>query len=542
MQQISAHFPILSLMVALPFLAALALWLIKPLKPFARPFGLAISAIVLLAGIYVLVGFDYSQAGAYQYAETYRWLPAIGASWALGINGLGLAMVGLSAVLVLIVLIASARDEYAAPRALLQTNQVDSVAGIDDESTPKALPYDSAGYVALILASEAFMVLIFAARDVFLFYLAFEAMLVPLYFLIGHYGKGKRAKVAAMKFLLFSLAGGLVMLVGVVGLWAASPLRSAADSSGDQIFLLENLVGKLQLSPSTETWLFLSFFIAFAIKAPMVPLHTWLADAAENARPGTSALLVGVLDKIGTFGMITLCLTIFPQASKQMALPIMILAVISVIWGSLAALAQKDLMRLISFTSVAHFGLMILGIYGGNSVAMTGAMVYMVAHGLSITGMFVIGGFLTERGQSQEIESYGGMQQVTPLLAGGFLICGLSAIALPGLSGFVPELMVFLGTFKVATWAAVCCLVGVVAGAVYVLLPYQKIFTGDVAASRRNLKDLNRRERWGVMAPLIVLMLIMGLYPQPLVEPLSQVSDTTSQVAVAQVVTEGTQK
>lgn len=514
LEVINASIPMLSLMVAIPFLGALALWLVKPLRSAARPFALIITTVVLLGAVWVLVGFNYASAGAYQFAETYAWLPSIGVSWAMGINGLGLAMVVLSAVLVFIVVLSSAKA---------------------DPDTPQ-VPYDTAGYVALLLATEAFMVLIFAARDVFLFYLAFEGMLVPLYFLIGYFGRGAKAKAAAMKFLLFSLAGGLVMLFGVVALWVYSPTRLApSGNSATQIYLLENLVGKLVLPKHLEMALFASFFFAFAVKAPMVPLHTWLADVAENARPGTSALLVGVLDKIGTFGMITMCLTIFPHASKQAALPIMILAVISVIWGSLAALAQNDLMRLISFTSVAHFGLMIIGIYGGNSLALTGAMVYMVAHGLSITGMFVIGGFLTERAKTQNISHFGGMQQVTPLLAGAFLISGLAAIALPGLSGFVPELMVLMGTFKVATWAAVLSLVGVVAGALYVLLPYQQIFTGDVAKEHSALPDLNRRELWAVVAPLLALMLIFGFYPQPLVEPLSKVSETTQKVAVETV-------
>ena len=345
-----------------------------------------------------------------------------------------------------------------------------------------------------------------------------------------------------MKFLLYSLAGGLVMLIGIVGIYVYSPLAAASNEQHASLYLIENLAGKLQASPGVEMALMISFFIAFAVKAPMVPVHTWLADTAENARPGTSALLVGILDKIGTFGMITLCLTIFPGASQRAALAFIILAVISVIWGSLAALAQKDLMRLISFTSVAHFGLMVLGIYVGNTVALAGAMVYMVAHGLSIAGMFLIGGFLTERGHSQDIEAYGGMQRVTPLIAGTFLISGLAAIALPGLSGFVPELMVLIGTFRLYQWAAALCLVGVVAGAVYVLLPYQKIFTGKAPEHRKAIKDLDNRERWGVAAPLIVLMLVIGLHPQPLVDLMSQVAD---QVIVTQDVAfqvEGTGK
>lgn len=505
---LNSTLPVLTLLVALPALAALTLWLIKPTRVASRQIGLSVAALVLLGTIYLALNFDYGKASVYQFAETHSWISALGVSWALGVNGLGLAMLVLSALLTLIVLIASARD-------------------LEDGKGR----YDDAGYVGLTLATLAFMMLIFAARDVFVFYLAFEAMLVPMYFLIGRYGNGAKRKAAAMKFLLYSLAGGLVMLIGIVGVYVYSPLAAASNEQHANLFLLEKLAGQLQASPGVEMALMITFFIAFAVKAPMVPVHTWLADTAQNARPGTSALLVGILDKIGTFGMITLCLTIFPNASRQAALAFVILAVISVIWGSLAALAQKDLMRLISFTSVAHFGLMVMAIYVGNTVALAGAMVYMVAHGLSIAGMFLIGGFLTERGQSQEIAAYGGMQRVTPLIAGTFLISGLAAIALPGLSGFVPELMVLIGTFKVYPWASVLCLVGVVAGAVYVLLPYQKIFTGKAPTHRKSISDMNQRERWGVAAPLIVLMLIIGLHPQPLVNPMSQIAN---QVVITQ--------
>lgn len=410
----------------------------------------------------------------------------------MGINGLGLVMVVLSAVLVPIALVASWRDE-------------------DDQAR-------AGGYFALVLASEAFMILIFSARDVFLFYVAFEAMLVPMYFLVGSYGRGDKARGAALKFLLYSLAGGLVMLLGVIALYTQAP-------AGANQYLLENLVGKLDATPGMEMFIFITFFIAFAIKAPMVPVHTWLADTAEVARPGTSALLVGILDKIGTFGMITMCLAIFPHASQRAALPIVVFAVISVLWGALAALAQQDLMRLVSFTSVSHFGIMVMGIFVGSQMALTGAMVYMVAHGLSIAAMFLIGGFLTRRAGTQQIGAFGGMQRVTPVLAGTFLVSGLAAVALPGLSGFVPELMVLVGTFAVAPVAAGFAVLAVVAAALYVLLPYQRIFTGPVNPERKHLADLGAREKLAVVAPLIVLMLVAGLYPAPLVNTVSPVAE-----------------
>lgn len=500
MTVLNATFPLLTLMVAVPALGGLALGVIKPLRRQARPFGLAISLVVLVGAIIAACQFDYGKADAYQLAETHPWIPVIGTSWALGLNGLGLAMIGLSAILVPITLAAAWHE--------------DDAAGENADNS-------RAGYIGLTLVAEAFMMLIFAARDVFLFYVAFEAMLVPMYFLVGRFGQGgAKAKAAALKFLLYSLLGGLIMLAGVIALYTKAPAHSNQ-------YLLENLAGKLDTTPGMEMFIFVTFFIAFAIKAPVVPVHTWLADTTEVARPGTSTLLVGVLDKIGTFGMITLCLAIFADASHRAALPIIILAVISVLWGALAALAQKDLMRLISFTSVSHFGIMIMGIFVGSKLALTGAMVYMVAHGLSIAGLFLISGFLTQRGGTQKIDDYGGMRVVTPVLAGTWLVVGLAAIALPGLSGFVPELMVLVGTFGVANWAAMISILAVVAAALYILLPFQKIFTGDTNPDKKNLTDLDWREKLAVVTPLIVLMLVIGFFPHPLVSTVEPVSEQT---------------
>lgn len=513
MNVLSATFPLLSLMVVVPALGAVALGVIAPLRAWARQIGLAVSLLVLAGAIIAVCQFDYHAAGSYQFAETHAWIPVIGTSWALGVNGLGLAMVCLSAILVPITLAAAWKED-------------------DQMADPEA---SRAGYVALTLAAEAFMVLIFAARDVFLFYVAFEAMLVPMYFLIGRFGRGGvQAKAAALKFLLYSLAGGLIMLAGVIALYTVAPVERNQ-------YLLDNLAGKLDASAGMEMFIFITFFIAFAIKAPMVPVHTWLADTTEVARPGTSTLLVGVLDKIGTFGMITLCLTIFPEASHRAALPIICLALVSVLWGALAALAQKDLMRLISFTSVSHFGIMVMGIFVGSQLALTGAMVYMIAHGLSIAGLFLIGGFLTQRGGTQAIDGYGGMRVVTPVLAGTFLVVGLAAIALPGLSGFVPELMVLVGTFGVLPWAAGIAVLAVVAAALYILLPFQKIFTGPTRPERKGLTDLTWREKLAVVTPLIALMLVLGLYPSPLVSTLDPVAEHSvlAQVDSANLTTDG---
>src|SRR5690606_41334373 len=242
--------------------------------------------------------------------------------------------------------------------------------------------------------------------------------------------------------------------------------------------------------------------------------HQWLPDAAQQARPGTSTLLVGGLDKVGTFGTIALCLPLFPEASRAAAPVIIVLALVSIIYGGLLAIGQNDLMRMIAFTSVSHFGFIVLGIFVGTSTAMTGAMIYMVAHGVSTAAMFLVGGFLTQRGGTQDMSAYGGMQRVTPLIAGTFLVSGLASLALPGLSGFVPEYLVLLGTFQHAPWMAIVAVFGVVLAALYILLAYQRVFTGPPSTTHAGMPDLGGREKV-VMGVPVAAMLFLGFYPAP---------------------------
>jgi NADH-quinone oxidoreductase subunit M len=349
------------------------------------------------------------------------------------------------------------------------------------------------------------MVAVFAARDVFLFYVLFEAMLIPVYFMIGAFG-GPQRRYAAVKFLLFSLAGGLIMLAGVIALYLQGP-------GGPQGFLTDNLTG-LDLPVGTERWLFLAFFVAFAIKAPMFPVHTWLPDAAEQAPAGTSTLLVGVLDKVGTFGMLTLCLPLFPDASRWAAPVIIGLAVVSILYGALLAIGQQDLFRLVAYTSVSHFGFIVLGIFAFTSTSVAGSSFYMVNHGLSTGALFLLVGFLAARRGSARIEDFGGLQKVTPVLAGVFLVTGLSALSLPGLSTFVSEFLVLVGSFGTNRAAAVVATLGVVLAAVYVLWTYQRLFTGPVRGDLAGTRDIGGRERW-VVGPLIAIMLVLGFYPAP---------------------------
>ncbi|UFU02470.1 NADH-quinone oxidoreductase subunit M [Ruania suaedae] len=500
-----AGLPWLSLLVALPLVAAAVIWLVPGVQKIARPLGLVVSVLVLAAAVAMVPGFD--AGGGYQLTETYSWIPAIGASWAVGINGLGLVMILLSVALVPIVL-AAAWNEVVLPGG--------GATAADGEPDTRALDRRRAGYVALVLALEAMMIAIFAVRDLFAFYVVFEAMLIPVYFMIGVFG-GANRRPAAMKFLLYSLAGGLVMLAGVIYLLAQT-------GGGEQALLLDNLAGALEGNYTAQLWVLISFLVAFAIKAPMVPVHTWLPDAAEQAPPGTSALLVGVLDKVGTFAMIAICLPLFPEAIANVAPYLVVLAIISIIYGGIVAIGQKDVMRLIAFTSVSHFGLIVLGIFVGTQTAMVGSMIYMVAHGVSTAALFLAAGFLAQRGGSQQLSAYSGMQRVVPVLAGVFLISGLATLALPGLSGFVPEYLVLLGSFEASPAAGVFAVIGVVLSALYILLAYQRIFTGPVATDRSNLPDLDGRERW-TMVPLVVAMLALGFFPAPVLDVLTPAAD-----------------
>lgn len=466
------------MLIALPAVGALALAVLpQAARAHVRAIAMGIAVAELALGCAAIGQFSLANAGDFQLGEQAQWIPQIGATWAVGVNGLGLVMVLLAIVLTPLVILAAWRDDTD--------------------------PSKQVKYLALILVLEAFMVGIFVARDLFLFYVLFEAMLVPLYLLIGLFG-GEQRRYAAVKFLLYSLVGGLVMLVGVVALFVAGP-------GGPQGFLIDNLTG-LTLGSTTERLMFIAFFLAFAIKAPLVPFHTWLPTVAQTARPGTTALLVAVLDKVGTFGMLTLCLPLFPHASQWAAPVIIVLAVVSVIYGALLAIGQEDMLRLVAYSSISHFGIIILGIFAFQQTSVEGAAFYMLNHGLSTGALFLAVGFLVTRRGSASVKDFGGLQKVTPMLAGMFLVIGLSALALPGLSPFISEIMVFVGAFPVAAAAVIVATLGVVLAALYVLLTYQKVFTGPTAVGLEKTPDLSVRERW-VLGPLIAIMLVLGFVP-----------------------------
>ena len=492
--------PLLTLMMVVPLVGAVIVAALPgDTAKLAKPIALGASLVTLVLALLAWARFDNGATEQFQLAEVHPWIPQFGVSYAVGVDGIALSLIVMAAILTPICLLAAWND-------------------VTDEGYSR-----EKRYFALMLVLEAFMVGVFAATDVFLFYVFFEAMLIPVYFLIGLFG-GVRRQYAAVKFLLFSLAGGLIMLVSVIAVYFAGP-------GGSDGFLVENLTGNLDASTGALRWMFVGFFIAFAVKAPMWPVHTWLPDAATEARPATAVLLVGVLDKVGTYGMIRFCLQLFPEAS-QWATPVVItLAVISVIYGALLAIGQTDMMRLIAFTSISHFGFIVLGIFALTSVGGAGSTLYMVNHGFSTAGLFLLAGFLVTRRGSKRIPDYGGWQRVTPVLAGSFLIVGLSSLALPGLSSFVSEFLVLQGTFMNYPWAAVIAAVGIVLAALYILLMYQRVMTGPkpTFADGESPPDLSWREKV-VVAPIIASFLLLGFFPKPVLDLVNPAVDRTLQI------------
>ncbi len=486
MPTLPASLPVLTVMAVTPLAGALLLWLVPPLRRLhARAVGLVFSLAVLALGLWALSAFDLAQASTVQLTDTHSWIPAIGASWALGVNGLGLSMVLLGAFVTPLVLLASWGE----------------------------VPADRQGlFTGLVLTLEFFVVVIFSARDLLLFYLCFEAMLIPVYFLIGCFG-GRNRQRAALKFLLYSLAGGLIMLIGVIAVY----LHSAKN--GTPSFLIDSVAANLHVSTSAGHWIFLTFFIAFAIKAPLVPVHTWLPDTAEQATPGTSVLLIGILDKIGTFGMIKICLTIFPEASHWATPVILVWAVVSMFYGALMALGSPDLLRFVSYTSVSHFGFMVFGVFALTTQSLSGSIFYMLNHGFSTAAMFLVVGFLVKRRGTAAIEAYGGVQKTAPVLAGFLLLSGLSVLALPGMSSFVSEFLVMAGSWQRYPVHTAVLTLGMVLAAAYVLTVYKRTMTGPVPDDVRKhvSTDLNLRERLAV-APLLVLLIFFGFFPRPLLQ------------------------
>jgi NADH-quinone oxidoreductase subunit M len=499
------NFPWLTVAGAIPLVGTVAVCFIPAPGSEAerRSRDLLVKRIALVftlitLGVTAAMAANFTPGGRrFQFTEVYQWIPQFGVHYAVGVDGIALVLILMTAVLMPVVVLAS-------------WNDADGTASPAGEPVPRR---SVKTYFALLLVLETMMIGVFAATDVFLFYVFFEAMLVPMYFMIGSYGVGQR-QYAAVKFLLYSLLGGLLMLVAVIALYVYSTRSAALGHHGS--FLFTDLA-RVALSATTQRWLFLGFFVAFAIKAPLWPFHTWLPDAATAAQPGAAVLLVGVLDKVGTFGMIRYCLDLFPSASHYFTPLVITLSVIGILYAAIVAIGQADLKRLIAYTSVSHFGMITLGVFAMTSQGQVGATLYMVNHGFATGALFLIAGFMIARRRSQQIADYGGVQKVAPVLAGLFLIAGLAGLAMPGLSTFVSEFLVLIGTFTRYEVAAGLATAGIILAAIYILWMYQRTMTGPVRAEVATMPDLRARELWAV-GPLIALIIALGVYPKPVID------------------------
>jgi NADH-quinone oxidoreductase subunit M len=515
-------FPLLTATAAVPAIGAVATAAVPAAqRTAAKWLALLFSLATLLLAAVVLVRFDPG-GSPYQLTESHAWIADFGVRYELGVDGIAVALIGLTAVLIPFVMLAGWHD-----------------ADPLEDTRPNRRWRPTQGFFALILAVEAMVVISFEATDVFLFYIFFEAMLIPMYFLIGGFGDqaGGRSEEdaathrsrAAVKFLLYNLVGGLIMLAAVVGLYAAT-----ADQLGSGTFSLQQIAdaraaGQLHFGTGTERLLFLGFFFAFAVKAPLWPLHTWLPGAMGESTAPVAVLITAVVDKVGTFAMLRFCLQLFPEASRWATPVVLVLALIGIVYGALVAVAQRDIKRLIAYASISHFGFIILGIFAMTSQGQGGATLYMVNHGVSTAALMLVAGFLISRRGSRLIEDYGGVQKVAPVLAGTFLVGGLATLSLPGLAPFVSEFLVLVGTFSRYPVIGIIATTGIVLAALYVLVLYQRTMTGPVKAEVRSMPDLRLRELV-VVTPLIALLVFLGVYPKPLADIVNPAVDHTLSV------------
>lgn len=491
--------PWLSLLWLLPLAGAvLAIALPAGLAVTAKWLGVLVSLATLAVAIVVTTGFDTTPvAPTYQFVESHQWIPAFGANYTLGIDGIAVILVLLTSGLIPLLLVASWNDS-------------------DAERSRGRGPQ---AYVALTLTVEAMVLISLVSLDVLLFYVFFEAMLIPMYFMIGGFGDGAKRSQAALKFLLYNLFGGLIMLAAVIGVYAVSARESSAAGTFDFRDLVSLFAsGTGEVTPSVFKWLFAGFMFAFAVKAPLWPLHRWLPDAAVESTPATAVLMMAVMDKVGTFGMLRYCLQLFPDASTYFRPVIVTLAVIGVIYGALVAIGQRDIMRLIAYTSISHFGFIILGIFVMTTPGQSGATLYMLNHGLSTAALFLLAGFLVSRRDGKRsISDYGGVQKVAPLLAGTFMVASMATLSLPGLAPFISEFLVLLGTFNRYWLAATVGSAALVLSSIYMLWLYQRVMTGPVTAGNERIRDLVPRELL-VVVPLVALLLVLGCYPKPVLD------------------------
>jgi NADH-quinone oxidoreductase subunit M len=520
-------FPILTALILVPAAGALAVALIPRARAeLHRQIALLFSVATGALAIYLLAAFEAGDSG-YQFEVDRSWIADFGISWHLGVDGISLFLVVLTAVLF--------------PIAML---------GADPH-------HDTKPYYAWLLLLEAGCLGVFVALDLFLFFVMFEIVLVPMYFLIGRWGYGKRV-YAALKFFLFTMFGSALMLVGIVSL--AFLHRDAVQD--ERRAEARELAVQAQNDPSTATpetqrriaqlqddvpldfdlvdiaeshrivddsksanpldwsaarWLFLAFAIAFAVKVPLFPLHTWLPDAHTEAPTAGSVILAGVLLKLGTYGLLRFGLYLFPDAATFFAPALITLGVIGIVYGAICAAMQKDLKRLVAYSSVAHLGFIVLGTFAITTQGLQGGILQNVNHGVSTGALFLLVGMISDRRHTREIAALNGLQKVAPIFAAVFTLVMMSSIGLPGLNGFVGEFLVLVGSFLTARWWTVVAATGVILAALYLLWAYQRVFHGEPDGENEGFAEMTWREGL-VLAPLIGVIVFMGIYPKPVLE------------------------
>jgi NADH-quinone oxidoreductase subunit M len=486
------NFPILTSLIIVPIVGALALLLIRDDEehaPLARNVALVVSLLVFGETLLLWARFNAGTAD-FQFVEQHDWIPAFGIRYIIGVDGISLLLIVLTA--------------FLTPLALL--------------SGWEAVHDRARSFCLFLLLLEAAMIGVFASLDLFLFYVFWDAMLIPMYFLIGIWGYERRI-YAAVKFILFTMAGSVLMLLAILSL---AYLHSTA--TGAYSFDLQKLY-QLDVPHGLQFWFFLAFALAFAIKVPLVPFHTWLPDAHVEAPTAGSVILAGVLLKMGTYGLLRFAFPLFPFAAQFFAPALAVVAVIGIIYGALVAMVQPDMKKLVAYSSVSHLGFVVLGICVMNVQGVQGAVYQMLNHGVSTGGLFLIVGMLSDRRHTRLISEYGGLKAVVPRLVAVFFVVTLSSIGLPGLNGFVGEFLILLGTFRSDPRLAAFAASGVVLSATYMLWMFQRVNYGKVTNQKNaELADLSSRE-WFAIAPIVAMAVVMGVFPNLFLQPMRSAVD-----------------
>ena len=476
-------FPYGTALLAVPVAGAVVTAAILGRKaPQVRAVAIGTSLVTFVLSIALLADFDKATVG-YQFVESKVWIKSLGIRYLMGVDGISLFMVVLTGLLF--------------PIALLASNKIEKKVN---------------AYFALMLMLEAALMGIFLSVDLFLFFVFWEAMLVPMYFLIGTWGYDRRI-YAALKFFIYTAAGSALLLLGILSL----AILHAGATDGGLTFDLRTLMEWNGLNANTARWLFLAFGASFAIKVPLFPLHTWLPDAHVEAPTAGSVLLAGLLLKLGAYGFLRFSLTLFPQASVDFAPLMLTLATIGILYGAIVAAMQRDLKKLVAYSSVAHLGFVVLGTFALTTVGIQGGIFTMVSHGLTTGALFLLVGVLYDRRHTRQIDAFGGVWKSAPKLGGIFLAITFASIGLPGLSGFVGEFLALIGTFVVHRPYAILSAAGVILAAVYMLWGFQRVFTGEPSGENATFRDLDRVEL-ATLLPLLALSLFLGLFPKPLLE------------------------